>query len=218
VFFTIYRSPHREAGAEDVAAHTQWHSEIWGADATLRAELFRGTWVHVDCLTGFRFLNFDESLGIAEHDLVTDAVTSDRFGTRNRFYGGNLGAEMEWHSEKCFIDVWGKVALGATCETANFNGTTIASGQATPGGIIATSNQVHRNEFAVLPEFGINFGYHLTQHLRVMAGYTFLFLSEVARPAEQVETLVHTPQASPFLIQSSDVWLQGLNLGLEFRF
>jgi len=217
-FWLAERSPHDSGVLPDVAVRTQYHNELWGAEAQLRAEMYRGTWVHFDFLAGLCFLSLDEALGIAEHDLLTDITTADRFGTRNRFYGGQLGAEMEYHYGKYFVDVFGKAALGGNCETVNINGTTLVSGQALPGGILAVAGQHHRNEFAVVPQVGINVGGQVTQHIRAMVGYTFLYLSDAARPGTQADALVHSPSSSSFPFQSAELWLQGLNLGLEFRF
>jgi hypothetical protein len=182
-----------DAGADhDFTA--RYHTHLADAEIDLRAELYRGTWAHLDLLAGFRYLRFDESLQITEPNFT------DECGTRNRFYGGQLGLEMELHREAWFVDLWAKVALGADCEVLRLDG-----------------RQRHQ-EFAAVPEFGINVGYQLTQHIRVSAGYSFLYLSDAARPAEQIDSLLRTPRPAMAPIRSNDFWGQGLNLGLEFRF
>ena len=205
----------------DVGVHPQLHSQMSGAETLLRTEIYRGTWAHLDLLGGFRYLDFDEGLNIAQRDFTTDSVISDRFGTHNRFYGGELGAEMEMHYYKGFVDLWGKAALGANDETLNLNGTTVANGQSLPGGLLVSpllAGRYHRDEFAVIPEFGADIGYHLTQHLRVTAGYTFFYLTNAMRPGDQIDALFSVPRSPDFTLHSSDLWVQGLNLGLEFRF
>jgi hypothetical protein len=220
-FWTGERSPGDRYEVADDGVHAHIHSQLWGAAATLRAELYRCTWLHFDLLAGFRHLSFDEGVDIAQRDFSADVVTSDRVGTRNRFYGGELGGEMELHYYKGFVDIWGKAALGANDETVNANGTTLSGGQLLPGGMLVSpllAGRYHRDEFAVIPEFGINLGYHLTQHLRMTAGYTFFYLSNAVRPGDQLDSLFSTPRSPAFAQHTSDVWVQGLNLGLEFRF
>jgi hypothetical protein len=74
------------------------------------------------------------------------------------------------------------------------------------------------NQFAVVPEVGVNVGYECSQHLRFSVGYTFLDLTNAALPGAQIDALVRTPPSSSFPFQSGNFWVQGLNLGVEFRF
>jgi hypothetical protein len=212
-FWTWERSP-TEGGP---AVGAQFVSRLWGAEAQLRGLVYRGTWANADLLGGFRFLSLDEGLSMTEQR--PDATTSDRFGTRNRFYGGQLGAEVELHHGKWFADIWGKAALGADCETASINGTTLAAGRALPGGVLesaAAAGRQHRTAFAVLPELGINTGYALTNTIRLTAGYTFFYLSDAARPGDQVPGLLTAPRPPP--VHGGAFWGQAVSVGVEFRF
>ena len=220
-FWVDDRSPASGFQAGDLTEASRFRSALCGAEAQLRAEIFRGTWMHFDVLAGFRFISLDEALAIEEHDVGAAVGASDSFGTHNRFYGGDLGGELFFHYEKCFLDLWGKAALGVNDETFELSGTTVAGGQTTAGGILAPPAIVgrhHRDAFAVAPEVGVNVGYECTQHLRFSAGYTFLDLSNVTRPGTQINSFSHAPLPTAFLFQSSSFWVQGLNLGVEFRF
>jgi Putative beta barrel porin-7 (BBP7) len=215
------RSPGYQGETGTVGMQTQLHNELWGADVQARVEICRGTWAHFDLLAGFQYLSLDEGLNLLEGDSIADVITFDQFGAHNRFYGGQLGGEMVLHSEKCSVDFWGKVALGVNDETIDVAGATFAGGQTFAGGILASPALIgshHHDPFAVLPQFGVNFGYEITQHMRATAGYTFLYLSEVARPGSQIDALLATPRPSAFIFQGSSFWAQGLNLGVEFRF
>ena len=44
-----------------------------------------------------------------------------------------------------------------------------------------------RDRFAVLPEFGFDVGYQLTSRWRSFIGYNFLYISDVARPGNQID-------------------------------
>jgi hypothetical protein len=224
-------------------------SRLWGGESNVRYELLRGDCFHLDLLTGFRYLELDEALHLDPTSTVagntpmsggTIVTSADRFGTRNQFYGGQLGAETEVHWGRFFLDLWGKVALGDMHETVNINGATLVvpatgSRRALPGGFLAlptNSGHSNRDDFQAFPELGINVGYQLTYHLRLYAGYTILYLSEVARPGDQIDrvvnptqvsglagagTLVGVPRPMP-LNRESEFWAQGINLGIELRY
>jgi Putative beta barrel porin-7 (BBP7) len=218
-FWVADRSPGDDSLAGTVNVSTRFHSNLWDAEAQLRAEIYRGTWAHLDALAGFSYLRLDEALDVGEHE--ADVGTLDRIGTRNNFYGGQLGAELHIHYNKFFLDLWGKAALGVNDETIEINAVTIADGQTFAGGSVAAPAFIgnhHRDQFAVVPQFGINLGFECGQHLRFSAGYTFLYLTDAARPGAQIDALLGTPSSSPFPFQSGEFWIQGLNLGLEFRF
>jgi hypothetical protein len=162
----------------------------------------------VSLLSGFRYLQLDEGLGITESSQVSPALPAgrplfggssitiaDQFDTHNYFYGGQVGAQVGICWGRLFVDALGKVALGATHEVVDVHGATAITSPAgttvvTPVGFLASaSNSGHftRDVFAVVPEIGINVGWQITTHLRASVGYTFLYCSSVARPGDQVD-------------------------------
>jgi hypothetical protein len=202
----------------------------------------RGASFRLDVFAGPRWLQLNEELVISEQ--VTDPTGTlfsvvDHFETRNNFYGGQVGARAEWQSGRWFVNVLGKVALGDTHQDVRINGTTTitAPGAAPitqPGGLLAlptNSGNFSRDAFSVVPEIGINVGRQLNDHLRVFAGYTFLYWSNVARPGDQIDLGVNPTQlptaAGPgallgparpaFTFHESSFWAQGINIGMEFR-
>jgi hypothetical protein len=82
--------------------------------------------------------------------------------------------------------------------------------------------------FAVAPEATISVGYQICENVRAYVGYNFLYISDVARPANQIDRAVNTsflPPPSPtlpvrpaFVFKGTDFWAQGINFGLEFRY
>jgi hypothetical protein len=222
-------------------------SQLWGYDANLRTHLWNGccgpwAWT-VDGYTGFRALGLDEKLDINERliSLIPGTPGSitveDRFGTHNRFYGWQVGFDTELRYGNWFVDLGTKVALGDVHQTVNIFGQTqvtdVFGGVITsPGGLLAQSSNIGRHtrdRLAVLPEGTFNVGYQVTNWFRVYAGYNILYLSNVARPAAQINTVVNPtliplngtsfvgPAQPSFTFRSTDFFAQGLNLGLEFR-
>src|SRR5262249_15174735 len=82
--------------------------------------------------------------------------------------------------------------LGSTAEVVDVAGSTVIAppGQVPTvgnGGLLAqptNSGHFSRDQFAVVPEVGINVGYQVTEHLRAFVGYSFLYWSNVARPGD----------------------------------
>jgi hypothetical protein len=165
----------------------------------------------------------------------------DGFDTRNQFYGGQLGARTEVRFGQFSVDLIIKVALGVCHEADTIAGSTTIispSGATTTaaGGLLAiSSNSGHHkhDEFAVLPEATLNVGYQFTDAIRVFAGYNFLYLDEVARPGDQINRTVNPSRVPSSLlsgpvpfgpavptgsIRSSDIWVQGVNFGVAFRY
>jgi hypothetical protein len=223
-------------------------SHLWGADTNLRGMLFRGASYQVSLLGGFRFLDLRESLGMKESDLFlpqsnsdpfTTATTVDRFHTSNQFYGGQIGTDVMWCCGRFYVNVLTKVGLGTSVEQTDINGwsnwsnTNGQSGRVGFGELALPSNmgQFSQNRFAVVPEFGLNLGYALTQHIRLTFGYTLIYWSSVMRVGDQVDRVINPtqftalaggsmtgPPRPSFNFNASDFWAQGINFGLEFRY
>ena len=103
------------------------------------------------------------------------------------------------------------------------------------GGLYALRSNTgrrQRDELAFIPEVGLNAGIQLTRHLKLFVGYTFLWISTVARAGEQIDSEINVSQ---FPIRSgdgplvgrtrpapkfhgTDFWAQGLSFGLELRY
>jgi hypothetical protein len=237
--------PGRQSGDIQGALSTR----LWGADADLRGMLFRGASYQVNILGGFRFLDLHDALGMEENNTFYPSIlnaplswstSTDRFYTSNQFYGGQLGADLMWSRGRFYVDVLGKVALGASVERAGIYGWTAYSnslgqnGYLNVGEFALPSNigAYGQTRFAVVPEFGLNFGYALTRHIRLTFGYTFLYWSNVFRAGDQIDRGINPTELSAlagqgapigparpnFTMQSTDFWAQGLNFGLQLRF
>jgi hypothetical protein len=141
---------------------------------------------------------------------VAGAVIEDRFDTRNQFYAGQFSARAEYRFGPVFLDVISKVALGPNHEVVSISGVTrdLAGTQAVSGGLLAVGQATTQvgpfpqppggnigrdstNRFAVLSEVGGLIGCQVTQHVRVAAGYHFLYINDVVRPGSQIDQAVN---------------------------
>ena len=176
-------------------------------------------------------------------------LVNDQFTTRNMFYGGEVGANRV-RMGRLFLEPyrqggrgrdqgdgdyqWSIHAPSARGDFA-YRGALLANPNIVAGGLLATATNIgrySRNEFTVVPELGINFGYQLHQQVRLFVGYTFVYWSNVVRPGNQIDTVVNVtqvpihptfgPLVSPAqpapLLNETNFWAQGINFGLEFRF
>ncbi len=246
-------TPGETTGRVDIASSTR----LWGVEGNVYLNLYRDNRFSFDLLAGFRYLDLREVLTINTNTAALDLAevafggeffgapaaitTSDQFGTRNHFYGGQLGARAEWTYGRLYFNVLGKVALGDTHQVSEVigNSSLLIGGvpaATLPGGIFAQPTNMGRfagDDFAVVPEVSVKLGWRLSGNLGVFAGYNFLYWSRVLRPGNQIDRVVNDttlPTSNVFgaaegdlsrpmrLFNASGFWAQGVNFGVELRF
>lgn len=196
----------------------------------------------VDLIYGFRYLHLGDTVSVTENLTAlgqasrvtpgTTFVVNDQFDTSNDFYGGVIGVRGERRLGSYFIGGHMSVALGGVVQTTTIDGSTVIGGVRQTGGLLAQPTNIgtyRRSAFAVVPEVGARIGFQVTEHARVYGGYNFMYLSNVARAGDQIDTRVNPallpprgnvtgPAVPVFQDRTTDFWLQGVNLGLEVRF
>ena len=231
------------------------NTRFLGSEANLLCNYCLGCGYSVDLLAGFRHLDLEENLTVSEGERFNPDLgafpgfaslaggnffATDRFATRNQFYGGQVGALGEYRRGSAYVSGGAKVALGTTHETVDILGSQSrvnADGARSSftGGLLALNSNIGRHmrdEFALVPELTFNFGYYLTPRLSAFVGYTFLYWSSVVRPGGQIDRNLditripnfQVPGVSPLAtpapgvpFRSTDFWAQGLNFGVELR-
>ena len=228
-------------------------SFLQGVDLNLTSTLLKGEHYRIDGLVGFRYMNLNESVQINENDNIAvspqyagysipyagdNINVTDSFTTRNDFFGGQFGFRAEYTFKRLSLDVLAKVALGANNEVVNIHGSTyINTSPATTAdaGLLAVgsnSGQYTRDVFSVVPEVGVNLGFQLTNNIKIYAGYSFIYWTNIVRPGDQIDTTVNPNQvptsstygtaggtARPaFAFHANDFFAHGANAGLEFRY
>lgn len=198
-----------------------------------------------ELLYGYRFLQLTEGVTIQESLVSQDSNNpgsfdiTDQFRTRNQFNGVDLGWAVKTTRGQWTLDGSIRLALGNTRQSVSISGVSVISDPASvptqqnhDAGFLAldsNSGEYRQNEFTVVPEFGVNLGYQLTDHLRFMIGYTGIYWSNVVRPGQHIDRDVNPnllpPVGSPvsganrpgFAFDTTDYWIQGINLGGEYR-
>ena len=216
-------------------------------DLSLLHNVHNSNGIRVDLLGGFRNVNLNESLGFTSDspNVPPNAPaffrTFDSFSANNNFYGGQFGVRASYDAARFFVNATGKLAMGGTVETVSVNGgtfTNIGGGfSSAPGAYLTQPSNMGtqtRDQFAVVPEMNLNFGFRLRPWASVIVGYSFLYISSVARPGDQIDRVINPSQSSaisntfpaapvgPALpgltVHNTDFWAQGLNFALELRF
>lgn len=213
-------------------------SEVFGGDAYARMLWCRTDWGRIDLLGGYQFARLNE--GLVMDSTVSDFNGAsnrliDTFDTRNEFHGGQIGVTARIDHCCYYIDLLAKVGLGNMSQEVQISGQSISTVGSTVStlnnsGLYAQSTNVGtytREEFVAIPEFGANFGWHITECIDVNVGYTLIVFSNVVRPGEAIDQVVNTSQiggpltgpARPsFEFEDTSMVLHGLNLGVTVKF
>lgn len=201
-------------------------SELWGAEINGRKRLCGGCGWTLDAFAGFRYLDLDEDLRVAENILTlvtvvapqapagsmlvpagTNNLVSDDFAARNHFYGGQVGLDFAYHcTDRFSLTARPVVALGVNAETLDIAGAQLTVPPAgapvatTAGGLLATATNIGHythSAFSVVPQVTLTAGYQVTSWFRAFAGYDFLFWSNVIRPGQQIDPVVDVSLVPP---------------------
>jgi hypothetical protein len=209
------RSTGQLAGTVDVSHRTQ----LWGAEANFRNNLYCGPKYNLDFVWGYRQLGLDESLNLNESLVVvrdrTDPTTgavlvpagttilgNDRFSVTNRFYGGQVGLDCDCSWQSWSLNLKTKLGLGSTQQVVDITGSRVLTvpGQApvvSAGNLFTQPTNIGRHTrdmFTVVPEVGLTLGYQCTDHLRATLGYNLLVWSDVARAGASMDRAVNSNQ------------------------
>lgn len=233
-------------GSVGVEASSQLQSMGLALRSLLACESFcdeqRFAYSRVDMITGYRYMQLNEDLRIFEDLSSLDQLplvsfeVIDEFNTRNQLHAIDVGAIWQGGWQRLSLDLTLKTALGFNRQEVDILGaTTIAqtgSAVAYTGGVLALPSNIglhSRDRFAVVPELNATVGFHITDHIRLTAGYTFIFWGSVLRAGDQIDLDVNPDQIAPpisplagplrpnFAFQESTYWAQGVSAGIEGR-
>lgn len=172
-----------------------------GADVNYRHALILTTTARLEVLAGYRFAHLADELFLGrppEDD--SSAYRNNRLLAETTFHGGQLGLAAELRGERWYTEGLVKLAYGAvrTRRTAT--------------GVFAFTDPAPRlcgeTRPAFLPTASAKIGYRVTEQAGLFASYSFQYLDRVARLGDAFD-----PAGG-----RSDLWVQALGLGVEWRF
>jgi hypothetical protein len=225
-------------------------SSLQGAEVIVRHLMARGQQWRIDWTLGWRYNRLDDNLQISANRLALGSPTApttgatlsqyDQFSADNYFNGVQLGIITETKRNRWWLETRATLALGNNRAYVTIDGQTTAMtpvpGGATTintynGGLLAMPSNIGSywdDNFAIVPQIGVNLGYELCCGLWATVGYNFMYWSAIARPGDQIDTDVNLSQAQggtltgiarpSFTELITDYWAQGLNFGLAYRF
>lgn len=184
-------------------------SAMYGGEANFRWDFYRTTPENVcglSILVGPRYFQLNESY--TNQDTVIELPAgagntfqfADNFGTRNHFFGGQIGSAFKVRWDHVSFDLVTKLIGGNNAQTVNINGATRITD---PAGVSATDNgqglyamqsnigQWNRDRFSLGGEVGVNLGFQLLQGFRFNVGYTFFGINNIVRPGDQIDRTVN---------------------------
>ncbi|MEZ6141847.1 MAG: BBP7 family outer membrane beta-barrel protein [Zavarzinella sp.] len=203
---------------------------------------------HLDILFGARYMLLEENLEINETvEGLAGAgpfagyrrTVRDAFNTSNDFYGGQIGVDYEYNYGRWVFNARAKLALGITNSSATIDGAQQALAGPVPnlpGGLLALNSNIgdnKQNNLSYIPEVQLNIGYNVTDNIRIYAGYTFIYWSDVLRPGGQIDRTLDENRIPDFTtgrvvpnveetrpartLSSEGIWMQGATFGIVFR-
>ncbi len=237
------------AGQYAGSATETLRSRLWGVEMNGVKPLVGPRPWRLDLVGGFRYLRLSEdyTFRTSSPDIppgpINVFVTRDSFDAGNSFYGPQVGVRGSYDLGPFTADAGLKLALGVMHQSVDITGSLVTNQFTVPtvvgysGGYFAQPTNIgsySRNVFAVVPEAALNVGYRLTSWASLVAGYTFLYASNVARPGDQIDRTVN-PTQSPsfggpvptrlvgaarpqFRFEGSDFWAHGLSFGVALRY
>lgn len=170
----------------------------------------------------------------------------DKFRTTNSFNGALVGLVYERQRGRWNFGATTRLGLGVTNQTLEISGgqTQIGPGAVTPtvpGGLLALNSNIghfSKNRLSFIPEVGVTVGYDVTSRLQLTMGYNMIYWSNVLRPGDQIDTtldltrvpILNDPRVFPqaanvapvrqvrpaAMLRESDLWVQGVSLGLKY--
>lgn len=197
-----------------------------------------------DWIIGYRNIRLRDSLTANEQ--LTSQLTAvppgtvslvDQFQTTNQFDGLQLGVVHRMLLNRAWLESSLRVALGNNEQTLRVGGGTTIDQSGVVNqydtGLLAqrtNSGVFRKDEFMLVPEIGLRLGVRLTQRLHATVGYSVLYLPNVIRAGEQIDTDINpgllAPETVPLngALRPQPQWVQtdylahGLHFGGELQF
>jgi hypothetical protein len=218
---------------------------LWGLEASALYNLRRTERFEWSLLSGVRYLEMKESFNLSavSRDLILNQqiTLDDQFETNNQFLGYQLGSRMRWQVKRFLFDLTGKFAIGGNYQTRAILGQSSSSGPdatnpgAFPGGFYAQPSNIGKindTVLAVMPALELKLAYQITPRFLASVGYDLFYLNQTIRVANQIDRNLDLsqnavlgsglptglPRAPQRVDNSSDLFVQGLSLGLEIRY
>ncbi|MGE3807741.1 MAG: BBP7 family outer membrane beta-barrel protein [Gemmataceae bacterium] len=202
-------------------------SEVHNAEANLRRAASGERW-GAAALVGFRYFHLNETIDITGVEQFISTIETTRTQVTNNLYGAQVGGEVSrrWFGNRLALSFNGKVGIfanNANQDTSNFSYRTdgLAGNITLAGGRGTTS-------FAPLYEGGLNAVFWFTRNVALRAGYTVLYVDQLALAPDQLlltgtairsfPQQAYPPGTGSQITTSGDLFLHGPSVGLSVAY
>ena len=235
------------------SASAEADTMFWTAEVNLYANLYCGDYFTLNVISGFKHTNLAEQILVRMNRTIGSAGQTflgrplpqgarvamvDDFQTTSHFYGWNFGVDWEYRYRCWFWDVGIHNAIGVSRDSSTVGGFSSSTSNIpvqVPGGLLAGITNLGRlvsDGFCDVPDVRTQIGYQLTPHVRFAIGYSLVYVSNVARPGNQIDPVVNptlVPLRPEFALPlgtarpmqrlaRSDFFADGVNFSLSFVF
>jgi len=171
-------------------------------------------WLTVDWLAGFRFVGLEEDAALLTECCLTDdsvRTVPYRVRTRNNMFGAQLGVRGRRSWDRWAVEGWAKGGLMGVAQEqiqdplVDYTGFLQRPALSRSGG-----------EVGFVGDLTMSVVYRLTDVWGIRAGYSVLWIDGLALAPDQFDFSTNAGSGTS-LVNSSGVFYQGANLGLEAR-
>ena len=226
--------------------------QFLNTDSNIIYNLYRDDCRFVNLIFGYRYFWIDEQILMTDTETVIGPGTTflgvpqppgsvfqvtDRFQNVTRIFALQTGVRAEVVRERWRFNMVAKIGAGWSHARLYADGRTTPitpPGPAYPGGLLADPTYSYRSsldQFTWIPEFQGRIAYMILPRLSVYAGINYLFITNLARPGQQIDQVVNPTQvpmigtgilvgpARPMVPKvNSTFTAEGLLFGMEFRY
>lgn len=203
----------------------EWATRFVSADINVRRIFYRDSVFQLAAAAGYRFAYLAEDLSLESSHVTGAGLTQfeDLIGVKNQFHGGQLSLAGGAWWRGWSVDAAGKVGFGVVFANSTLTGNSLGNDQAPPGGfLVRPANAGRRSDanFGVLSVASITIGRQVLTFGKVFAGYTIHYLTGVTRPGDQIDA--GDPTGTGLALRrgngTTDFWVQGVNVGMEWSY
>ncbi|MGC4007325.1 MAG: BBP7 family outer membrane beta-barrel protein [Pirellulales bacterium] len=178
--------------------------------------------VTVQFLTGFRYINFNDSItfGSSQQGFGVDPATDAYLGSavQNNLYGWQIGAMFQ-HNVTCNFSWFVTPKVGVFANTVDFCASSV-TGDGVQGNFTSTGNNffltAQKTDFAVVGQIDLGVNYRIGKHWSITGGYRVLGMSGIAIADEQIPAYLAAEGDWTDLETSSSTIYHGAFAGVQF--
>ncbi len=179
---------------------SSFSSELGSGELSLVRNLVPG----VSVLAGFRHLGLDESL----RSNIATPITYVSWDEENDLYGGQLGLKLGFQAPSLPLE------FNATVKGGGYRNSVSNQFRSTIVGSDATSG----SKMAYSGEIDLSATYHLNERFSITAGYSSLWLKNVALGDRQAEATIQVPGGTSSPLAYDDVRYDAFSIGANIDF